>query len=106
MNFYGSADLIEYAIKKKWYKPDQDGEFNFRLAYSDPGNLENMGNIVRHWSAINNSFSKGFEISDEFPFSYVPQKKIELADLFKVLRNHNEGSEYDKSENYTLGNPA
>ena len=105
MNFYGSDDLIEYAIKRKWYKPEKNGEFNFRLVYSDQGNLENTGNIVRHWSAINLMFSKGFEVSDEFPFSYIPQKKIELSDLFQVLRNHNEGSEYDKSENYTLGNP-
>jgi len=105
MNFYSSSDLIEYAIKKRWYKPEKDGEFNFRQAYSDPENLENMGNIVRHWSSINLMFSKGFEVSDEFPFSYVPQKKIELVDLFQVLRNHNEGSEYDKSENYKLGNP-
>lgn len=104
-NFYGSADLVEYAIKRKWYKPDRDGDFNFRLAYSDPENLENMGNVVRHWSAINKLYSDGFETTDDFPFSYKPKKKIELTDLFSVLRNHNEGSEYDKSENYTLGNP-
>ncbi|MEZ5199099.1 MAG: C69 family dipeptidase [Bacteroidales bacterium] len=104
-NFYGSADLIEYAIKRKWYKPATDGDFNFRLAYSDPGNLENMGNIVRHWSAINKLYSEGFETTDEFPFSYKPKRKIELTDLFGVLRNHNEDSEYDQSENYTLGNP-
>ena len=105
MNFLGSADLIEYAIKKRWYKPDKDGEFNFRKVYSDQENLENMGNIVRHWSAINMLYSGGYEVSDDFPFSYKPKKKIELTDLFNVLRNHNEGSEFDGSENYTLGNP-
>lgn len=105
LNFLGSADLIDYAIKKRWYKPDKDGEFNFRKVYSDQENLENMGNIVRHWSAINMLYSQGYEVSDEFPFSYKPKKKIELTDLFKVLRNHNEGSEFDESKNYTLGNP-
>lgn len=105
MNYYGSDDLVEYAIIKRWYNPKKDGDFNFRLAYSDEGNLENMGNIVRHWSSINLLFSEGFEIDDNFPFSYKPKKKIELVDLFRVLRNHNEGSEYDKSEKYTKGNP-
>ncbi|MBN2173669.1 MAG: C69 family dipeptidase [Bacteroidales bacterium] len=105
MNYYGSTDLIEYAAKNNWYDPEEDGKFNFRLAYSDPGNLENMGNIVRHWSAINHLFSNGYEIEDEFPFSYKPGKKIELTDLFQVLRNHNEGSKYDESEGYAKGNP-
>ncbi len=105
VNFYGSSDLIEYAIKRRWYNPKKDGEFNFRLAYNDEGNLENTGNIVRHWSAINLLFSDGYEVNDDFPFSYKPKKKIELTDIFKVLRNHNEDSEYDKSENYTKGNP-
>lgn len=104
-NFLGSSDLIEYAIKRKWYKPEKDGDFNFRLAYSDPDNLENTGNIVRHWSALNLLYSGGFETTDTFPFSYKPKKKIELSDLFTVLRNHNEGSEYDKSDNFTQGNP-
>jgi dipeptidase len=105
LNYYGSVDLIEYAIENNWYDPDNGGEFNFRLAYSDPGNLENMGNIVRHWSAINQLFSDRYEIGDDFPFSYKPDKKIELADLFNILRDHNEGSEYDESEGYTKGHP-
>ncbi|MCF8368216.1 MAG: C69 family dipeptidase [Bacteroidales bacterium] len=104
-NYYGSADLVDYAIKKKWYDPEEDGEFNFRLVYSDEGNLENMGNIVRHWSAINTLFTDQYQVEEEFPFSYKPKKKIELSDLFTVLRNHNEGSEYDQSENYIKGNP-
>ncbi len=31
--------------------------------------------------------------------------KCYLQTLFSILRNHSEGTEYDKSENYTLGNP-
>jgi len=105
LNFYGSADLIEYAKKKKWYNPDKDGDFNFREVYSDPKNLENMGNLVRHWSAINILSAEKFDIEDEFPFSFKPKEKVPLTVLFSILRNHSEGTEYDKSENYTLGNP-
>ena len=105
MNFYGSADLVEYATKKKWYNPDKDGEFNFRDTYSDPKNLENMGNIVRHWSAINILSAEKYDIDDEFPFSFKPKEKVPLTVLFSILRNHSEGTEYDESENYTLGNP-
>lgn len=105
LNFYGSVDLIEYATKRKWYKPKKDGEFNFRLAYSDEGNLENMGNIVRHWSAYNMESNDKLDVNASFPFSFKPKKKVEITDLFQILRNHSEGSEYDKSEGYTKGNP-
>lgn len=105
MNYYGSADLIEYATKRKWYKPKKDGEFNFRLVYSDEGNLENMGNIVRNWSAHNMVSSEKWEMDTSFPFSFKPKKQIAVTDLFEILRNHNEGSEYDKSNNYKNGSP-
>jgi len=105
LNFYGSADLIEYAKKKKWFNPDKEVEFNFRKAYGDPKNLEDMVNLTRHWSAINMLSAEQYEIEDEFPFSFEPKNKVPLTVLFSILRNHNEGTEYDKSENYTLGNP-
>ncbi len=105
MNYYGSSDLVEYAKTNKWYNPNKDTVFNFREAYSDPGNLKNMGNIVRHWSSINILAENQYEIDDEFPFSFKPGQKVDLNILFSVLRNHNEGTEYDKTENYTKGNP-
>ena len=105
LNYYGSADLVEYAKKKKWYKPEAMGEFNFREVYSDQQNLENMGNVVRHWSAINQFAAKNYTVDDEFPFSFKPRQKVTLNLLFQVLRNHNEGSEYDESDGYTKGNP-
>jgi dipeptidase len=30
---------------------------------------------------------------------------VNISVLFTILRDHSEGTEYDKSENYTLGNP-
>jgi dipeptidase len=88
----------------KWYSKSM-GEFNFREVYSDQDNLKNMGNIVRHWSAINQLSEKQYTIEEPIPFSFKPKQKITLSMLFTVLRNHNEGSEYDKSEGYTKGNP-
>lgn len=105
MNFYGSDDLISYAEKMSWFNPAIDGVFNFRIAYGDPENIANMGNLVRHWSAINPLSEEQFSINDEFPFSFKPGQKVTLEKLFAILRNHNEGSEYDESEGYILGNP-
>ena len=81
------------------------GEFNFRQVYSNQENLKNMGNIVRHWSAMNLLSEKQYTVEEPIPFSFKPKQKITLSMLFTVFRNHNEGSEYDKSEGYTKGHP-
>jgi dipeptidase len=105
LNYYGSSDLVDYAIKKKWYNAKTMGEFNFREVYSNQDNLKNMGNIVRHWSAINLLSEKQYTVEESIPFSFKPKQKMNLSMLFTVLRNHNEGSEYDNSEGYTKGHP-
>ena len=105
LNYYGSADLVDYAVKKKWYNPKKMGEFNFRQVYSNQENLKNMGNIVRHWSAMNLLSEKQYTVDESFPFAFKPKQKVTLSALFTVLRNHNEGSEYDKSEGYVKGHP-
>jgi dipeptidase len=105
VNFLGSPDLIDYAVQRGWYDPEKDGEFNFRKAYSDEGNLQSLGNRARHWITINALSAKQYDIDDELPFSFIPKKKVELKDVFTVLRNHYEGTGLDVTENYTTGNP-
>lgn len=98
-NFLGSPDLIEYAMQRGWYNPNKDGEFNFRKAYSDQDNLENLGNKARYWVSINALSQKQYQLDDAFPFSFIPKKNIELKDVFKLMRNHYEGTDlYDTYE--------
>ncbi len=104
-NFMGSPDLIDYAIKRGWYNPEIDGDFNFRKAYSDPENLTSIVNRARHWVSINALSKKQYSLDEELPFSFIPKEKLSLQDLFKVLRNHYEGTEFDLTDSYKLGNP-
>jgi len=100
-NFLGSKDLIDYAIKRDWYNPDKDEDFNFRKAYSDQENLQNLSNKARHWISINALSQVQYNINDTFPFSFAPKKEIALEDIYKVLRNHYEGSNF-KSTNLKI----
>lgn len=104
-NYMGSADIIDYAVKRKWYNRDLDGKFDFAKAYSSPENLKNMVNVIRQWRATNLLSKKQYKIEDRFPFSFVPRKKVRVTDLFRVLRDHNEGTEYDLTDNYKKGSP-
>jgi len=105
VNFLGSADLLDYATERGWFNTEVSDNFNFREVYSDQGNLESLGNKARHWTTINALSEKQYDIDDEFPFSFTPKKAIELVDIFKVLRNHYEGTDLDKTNNYELGHP-
>jgi len=104
-NFLGSPDLIDYAIQNGWYSPENDGEFHFARAYSEPGNLKNKGNIHRMWRGVNLLAEKSYNLDDEFPFAFQPQKKLAIQDLMAVLRDHYAGTELDKTEGYQMGNP-
>jgi dipeptidase len=104
-NFMGSTDIIDYAIKRKWYNPAKDGKFDFAKVYSSPKNLKSMVNILRQWRATNLISKKQYEIDMRFPFSFVPKKKVRLTELFSILRDHNEGTEYDLTDSYKNGSP-
>lgn len=103
-NFLSCPDLIDYAIKRGWYKPETDGPFNFRNAYSGRNSVKHPGNVNRAWGAYN-LMNTGFKINDDFPFSFKPAKKVSKEELMKLLRDHYEGTELDKSEGYAKGSP-
>lgn len=103
-NFLAAPDLIDYAIERGWYNPDEDGAFNFRQVYSSRGSMKHPGNVNRAWGAYQ-LLNKDYQLTDEFPFSFKPEKKISKEDLMAILASHYEGTELDKSEGYTKGSP-
>jgi len=98
LNFLGSTDIIDYAINRSWYNPESSKIFNFRLAYGKPSSINSMINIARNWGATNILSPMQYEVSDEFPFSFKPNKKVSTKDLMEVLQNHYEGTELEEKE--------
>ncbi len=105
LNFLGSADIIEYAIKKGWYDPQSGKKFNFRLAYTPPEVLQSVWNIPRHVQAINLLSLKQYHYTEKLPFSFKPKKKLSIQNIMDVLRNHYEGTQFETNPNYNNGNP-
>lgn len=102
VNFQGSPDLIDYAIKRGWYVPARGGAFNFRKAYSDPDNLIHKSNVYRMWKGIQALSRYEYALEDEFPFAFLPKEKVALADLMDLLRDHYEGTPLDVSDGYQI----
>ena len=103
-NFLACPDLIDYARDKKWYNPDVDGVFNFRNAYAAENSLTHPGNTSRAWGAYH-KFEMLYNREDSFPYSFKPKIEVSKETLMDVLSYHYEGTELDKSKNYTLGSP-
>lgn len=96
VNFLAAPDIIEYAEKRGWYNPEQDGEFNFRKAYGDSACNFADYNIPRHLAGINFLSEKQYSENDILPFSFKPKKKLSVEDIEKILSNHYEGSKFCK----------
>jgi len=93
-NFLASPDIIDYAIKRGWYIPKKDGEFNFRKAYGDSVcNIADY-NIPRQLAGINYFSEKQYTESDVLPFSFKPKKKISVKDIEAVLSSHFESTKF------------
>jgi dipeptidase len=104
-NFIASPDLIDYAIERGWYNPDEDGEFDFARAYADEAYHNSNSNNHRQWilaKAFNTDFAVSLEEAEmgEMPVSFQPKEKISVKDMMGVLRNHYENTELDMSENH------
>jgi len=104
-NFLGSQDLIEYAATRGWYNPATDGEFNFAKAYSNPGSLVHPVNRYRMWRAVSLLSAQNYDINEPLPFSFKPAKKVVIQDIMIVLRDHCDGTEFDKSSLHPTGSP-
>jgi len=104
-NYRGSPDIIDYAVKRGWYHPGKDGEFNFAKAYSLPGNYAAELNVLRQWRGTALLAKKRYKPDEPLPFSFSPRRNIRPTDLFNVLRDHYEGTEYDLTAGYKEGSP-
>ncbi len=106
-HFMGSFGIEEYAAKNGWYDQPKDGPFDFKRAFERPSNRELVrnGNTLRHWRGLNLLGGREWEISDDFPFSSKPGKKLTVEDLIAILRDHYEGTEYDATDGYKTGTP-
>jgi dipeptidase len=104
-NFLGAPDIMTYAIEKGWYEPARDGAFHFAQVYSDREILILPDNVNRMWRGVNLLANRNYSMDETLPFAFLPKKKLAVQDLFRVLRDHYEGTPLDMSKGYKFGSP-
>ena len=90
-NFLGSPDLIENAIKKRWYNPAGGDEFDFSKAY---GQQQKRLMDERQWRGQCLVTGKDIEKKTDrkLPFAVQPARKLSVKDVISILRFHGENS--------------
>jgi len=107
-----SGNVISFAVENGYYDPDSGEPFNFQKAYhpATPQTLRYTATRVwslfrraapsRDWSPDYHRAVKGAE---RYPLWIKPDKKLSLADVFSLMRDHYEGTEFDMTRGVDAG---
>lgn len=121
-----SADVISFARERGWFS-GKDSEFSFADTYAPLDFGAMRGCEARAWSAFNIlcdgqftfmdengnevtrpamdyiEYAMGHDTSKRFPLFVKPSRKIAVADVAKVMRDHYEGTPMDMTTDIGAG---
>jgi dipeptidase len=99
-----SSDLREF-IKENHLDLNLDGKFNPRLAFGSHDDSDHTYNTPRAWFMLRYFNPRTYKwdgmdadytpLSDDLPWSMVPERKITVEDVKYILSSHYQGTEYD-----------
>ncbi len=90
LNFLASDDIVEYAINRGWYRPENDGDFDFAAAYARPKTATDSANFCRQWGGLRLISADPIDPTPALPFSIKPKEKVGIKDMMSILRDHYE----------------
>ena len=105
-DFMASKTLVSWAQNHGFYDPKKDGEFNFAKAYIRNDERDFTYNYPRVWQIqkmLTPSLQQDIRKGTQFPVFAAPEKKVTLADMKAILRNHYETGELMSHDPYTKG---
>lgn len=106
LNYLGSSDIFEYAIKRGWYNPSE-GSFSFEKAYADPKVRISPANTHRQWSGLRRISADPVPLPEKarLPFAVKPKEPLTVKHITEVLRDHYEDTSYEPVSGY-VNHPA
>jgi len=107
-----SDNVISFAVEKGYHDPDSEEPFSFCEAYcpADPATLRITE--ARVWSLFRRAapslelppgYHRGVAWAERYPLSITPDEKLSVGDVFALMRDHYEGTEYDMTVGVDAG---
>lgn len=107
-----SKNVISFATEKGYYDPKTKQPFRFNEAYcpSDPKNRRSCS--TRVWSIFRRAapslklspdYHRAVDGAKPYPLWIKPDKKLTLSDVFSLMRDHYEGTDFDLTAGIDAG---
>jgi dipeptidase len=88
-DYLASKDIIDYARLRGWYDA-RSGSLDFAAVYANPKVASHPNNVGRQWSGLKCITPEPLEPGPNLPFSVVPQQKLSVTDIVRILRHDKE----------------
>jgi dipeptidase len=107
-----SENVESFAVSKGWYDPKSGKPFRFCDAYGPATPLSRRICDARVWSVFRRAapsqsfptdYIKSKPGSKPYPLFIKPDKKLSAADVFALIRDHYEGTEFDMTQGVDAG---
>ncbi|MBN1165161.1 MAG: C69 family dipeptidase [Candidatus Krumholzibacteriota bacterium] len=107
-----SKDVIDFAIEKGYYDPDSGEPFSFHKAYCPAPAQKRRYCATRVWSLFRRAapsrelpvdYQRGAREAAEYPLWIKPDGKLTREDVFALMRDHYEGTDYDMTRGVDAG---
>jgi dipeptidase len=107
-----SKNVISFAVEKGYYSPKSGKPFRFNDAYCPDTPRNRRYADTRVWSifrraAPSQNFSaayhRGAPQAEAYPLWIKPDKKLDVKDVFSLMRDHYEGTAYDMTRGIDAG---
>ncbi len=107
-----SENVISFAIEKGYYDPDSGKPFRFCDAYCPPTPKNQRYAETRVWSFFRRlapsqnfapDYHRAVEGAEPYPLWVKPDQKLSLADVFDLMRDHYEGTDFDMTKGIDAG---
>lgn len=106
-----SPGVAEFAAERGWYDPAQ-GPFNWREAFHPTTAVQLRYTATRVWSLLRRAapsqefsfdYHRGVPGAEPYPLFIRPDRKLTVADVFALMRDHYEGTDLDLTRGIDAG---
>jgi len=107
-----SENVIDFAIEKGYYNPESDGVFKFNDVYCPPTPSNRRYASARVWSVFRRAapslnlspdYHRSVKGAEDYPLFIKPDEKLSTQDVFALMRDHYEGTDFDMTKGIDAG---
>ena len=107
-----SDNVVSFAVERGYYDPASGEPFDFTAAYDAPTQQSRRYTATRVWSIfrraapsleLDPAYHRGDLSAEPYPLWIEPERKLSVADVMDLMRDHYEGTDYDMTEGLDAG---